>query len=210
MKNFMEKYSVSRETYDRLKTYQSLLTEWQEKFNLVSNNSLNDAWERHFVDSVQLWKFIPENAQNILDFGSGAGFPGMVLAVVAKEKTPYLKVGLVESISKKTLYLKEVSDKLGVNVEVINDRIENIPAQKADVITSRAMTSLNGLLGYAYRFCKPDTICIFPKGKKYAEELAEAHRHWKFKCRIEPSEISEEGRILIVSNLSKIKGDKNA
>lgn len=135
MKNFMEKYSVSRETYDRLKTYQSLLTEWQEKFNLVSNNSLNDAWERHFVDSVQLWKFIPENAQNILDFGSGAGFPGMVLAVVAKEKTPYLKVGLVESISKKTLYLKEVSDKLGVNVEVINDRIENIPAQKADVLT---------------------------------------------------------------------------
>lgn len=210
MKNFMEKYSVSRETYDRLKTYQSLLTEWQEKFNLVSNNSLNDAWERHFVDSVQLWKFIPKNARNILDFGSGAGFPGMVLAVVAKEKTPYLKVSLVESISKKTLYLKEVADKLGVNVEVINDRIENIPAQKADVITSRAMTSLNGLLGYAYRFCKPDTICIFPKGKKYAEELAEAHRHWKFKCRIEPSEISEEGRILIVSNLSKIKGDKNA
>lgn len=206
----MEKYSVSRETYDNLKTYQSLLTEWQEKFNLVSSNSLNDAWERHFVDSVQLWKFIPETTQNVLDFGSGAGFPGMVLAVVGKEKTPYLKVSLVESISKKTLYLKEVADKLGVNVEIINDRIENIPAQKADVITSRAMTSLNGLLGYAYRFCKPDTICIFPKGKKYAEELAEAHRHWKFKCRIEPSEISEEGRILIVSNLSKIKGDKNA
>lgn len=210
MKNFMEKYSVSRETYNNLKSYQSLLTEWQEKFNLVSNNSLNDAWERHFVDSVQLWKFIPETTRNILDFGSGAGFPGMVLAVVGKEKTPYLKVSLVESISKKTLYLKEVADKLGVNVEIINDRIENIPAQKADVITSRAMTSLNGLLGYAYRFCKPDTICIFPKGKKYAEELAEAHRHWKFKCRIEPSEISEEGRILIVSNLSKIKGDKNA
>lgn len=210
MKNFMEKYSVSRETFDSLKAYQSLLIEWQKKFNLVSNNSLEEAWERHFIDSVQLWKFIPETARSLLDFGSGAGFPGMVLAVIAKEKTPYLKVGLIESIAKKTMYLKTVAAELCVDVEIFNDRIENIPVQKVDVITSRAMTSLNGLLDYAHRFCKPETICIFPKGKKYAEELAEAHRHWKFKCRIEPSEVSEEGRILIVSNLSKIKGDKNA
>lgn len=206
----MQKYDVSRETFDKLKAYQALLTEWQEKFNLVSNSSLADAWNRHFVDSVQLFKFLPDNAETLLDFGSGAGFPGLVLAVIAAEKTPYLKVSLIESIAKKTLYLKEVAKQLGVNVNVINDRIENVPAQKAGVITSRAMTALNGLLGYAYRFCKPETICIFPKGKKYAEELAEAHRHWKFKCKIEPSDVSDEGRILIISNLHKIKGDKNA
>lgn len=210
MKNFMEKYNVSRETFDKLKTYQQLLNEWQEKFNLVSNNSLPEAWERHFVDSAQLWKFVPEKAESLLDFGSGAGFPGLVLAVIAKEKTPYLKVGLAESIAKKTLFLKAVSEKAGIDVEIINDRIENIPARKVDVITSRAMTSLNGLLGYAYRFCKLETVCIFPKGKKYAEELAEAHRHWKFKCRIESSEVSDEGRILIITNLSKVKGDKHA
>lgn len=210
MKNFMQKYDVSRETFDKLQTYQNLLTEWQAKFNLVSNSSLSDAWNRHFVDSVQLFKYLPEGCENLLDFGSGAGFPGLVLAVVAAEKTPYLKVALIESITKKTLYLKEVAARLGLNVNIINDRIENIPPQKADVITSRAMTSLNGLLGYAYRFCKAETVCIFPKGKKYAEELAEAHRHWRFKCRIEASEVSDEGRILIISNLRKIKGDKNA
>jgi len=206
----MEKYSVSRETFEMLKTYQSLLSEWQKRFNLVSNSSLSNAWERHFIDSVQLWKHIPSDTKNLLDFGSGAGFPGMVLAVVAKEKTPYLKVGLVESIAKKTLFLKEVANRLNIDVRIINERIENIPEQKVDVVTSRAMTSLNNLLGYAYRFCKPNTVCIFPKGKKYREELAEAHKHWKFKCQIESSEISEEGKILIISNLSKIKGDKHA
>lgn len=206
----MQKYDVSRETFDRLKLYQDLLMEWQTRFNLVSKNSLEDAWSRHFIDSVQLFRYIPSSAKRLLDFGSGAGFPGLVLAVVAKEKTPYLKVGLVESILKKTLYLKEVATRLELSVDIINDRIEKITFPKVDVITSRAMTSLDGLLGYAYRFCKTETVCIFPKGKKYAQELAEAHKNWKFKCRIEPSDISEEGKILIISNLHKIKGDKNA
>lgn len=206
----MQKYDVSRETFDRLKLYQDLLMEWQTRFNLVSKNSLEDAWSRHFIDSVQLFRYIPSSAKTLLDFGSGAGFPGLVLAVVAKEKTPYLKVGLVESILKKTLYLKEVATRLELSVDIINDRIEKITFPKVDVITSRAMTSLDGLLGYAYRFCKTETVCIFPKGKKYAQELAEAHKNWKFKCRIEPSDISEEGKILIISNLHKIKGDKNA
>ncbi len=206
----MQKYDVSRETFDRLKLYQDLLMEWQTRFNLVSKNSLEDAWSRHFIDSVQLFRYIPSSAKTLLDFGSGAGFPGLVLAVVAKEKTPYLKIGLVESILKKTLYLKEVATRLELSVDIINDRIEKITFPKVDVITSRAMTSLDGLLGYAYRFCKTETVCIFPKGKKYAQELAEAHKNWKFKCRIEPSDISEEGKILIISNLHKIKGDKNA
>ena len=206
----MQKYDVSRETFDRLKLYQDLLMEWQTRFNLVSKNSLEDAWSRHFIDSVQLFRYIPSSAKRLLDFGSGAGFPGLVLAVVAKEKTPYLKIGLVESVLKKTLYLKEVATRLELSVDIINDRIEKITFPKVDVITSRAMTSLDGLLGYAYRFCKTETVCIFPKGKKYAQELAEAHKNWKFKCRIEPSDISEEGKILIISNLHKIKGDKNA
>ena len=204
----MEKYNVSRETFEKLKCYQSLLIEWQANFNLVSQSSLNEAWNRHFLDSAQLFKYIPETAQALVDFGSGAGFPGMVLAIMAKEKTPYLKVTLVESIKKKTLYLKEVAEKTSVDVNIINERIENISFQKFDVITSRAMTSLTDLLGYAFPFCKKETVCIFPKGKKYAEELAEAHKNWLFKCSVEPSEQSEEGRILIIKNIQKKKGRK--
>lgn len=208
MKKFMEKYNVSRETFQRLKDYELSLNEWQKKFNLVSNASLADAWNRHFLDSVQLFKFIPEWAETLIDFGSGAGFPGMVLAVMAKEKTPYLKVSLVESIAKKTLYLKAVSELTETDVEIINDRIENIKNRKADVVTSRAMASLNDLFSYVIGFCKNDTVCIFPKGKRYMEEITEAEKHWRFKYEIKPSEQSDEGKILIITDLARKKGDK--
>jgi len=201
----MEKYSVSCETMGLLTIYHGLLVEWQSKFNLVSNSSLQHAWNRHFEDSVQLYEYIPQNAVSLIDFGSGAGFPAMVLAIIAKEKTPYLNFTLVESIKKKTLYLNEVALKTGVSVNIINDRIENIKKQKYDVITSRAMTSLNDLLKYAYPFCHKQTVCIFPKGKNYSSELAEAHKTWKFKCDIKQSKVSDEGKILIITDIQKKK-----
>ena len=140
MENLIEKYNVSRETFSKLKTYEASLKEWQKKFNLVSNASLDDAWNRHFVDSLQLLPLIPEKAKIMYDFGSGAGFPGLVLATVLQKKTPYLKIKLIESIKKKTLYLNAVVELLKLdNVEILNDRIENIRKVTADVITSRAM-----------------------------------------------------------------------
>ena len=210
MKKLIEKYNVSRETINLLKTYHDLLIEWQDKFNLVSNSSLQNAWERHFEDSIQLYEYIPKTAKSLVDFGSGAGFPAMVLAIIAKEKTPYLNFTLVESIKKKTLYLNEVSFKTGVHVNIINDRIEKIKTQKFDVITSRAMTSLVDLLKYANPFCHKDTVCIFPKGKNYSLELAEAHKSWRFKCEIKASKVSEEGKILIITDIKKKKEKTNA
>ena len=210
MKKFTEKYNVSHETIDKLKTYQKLLVEWQEKFNLVSNSSLQNVWERHFADSAQLYRYIPQSAKNLIDFGSGAGFPAMVLAIMSLEKTPYLKISMVESIKKKTLYLKEVAHQTGVNVNIINDRIEKLPDYKYDVITSRAMTSLVELLNYSSRFCHKDTVCIFPKGKNYSTELAEAHKKWHFKCVVEASDVSDEGKILIITDIRKKKEKKNA
>ena len=210
MKNLMTKYNVSHETIDQLKVYHSLLVEWQAKFNLVSKSSLEDAWVRHFEDSVQLFSFVPKSAKTLADFGSGAGFPALVLAIIAKEKTPYLKVFLVESIRKKTLYLKEVAEKTNTDVCIVNDRIENMPNQKFDVITSRAMTSLKDLLAYSFRFCHKDTVCIFPKGKSYSLEIAEAHKNWHFKCEIKQSQISDEGKILIITDIAKKKEKTNA
>ena len=204
----MEKYNVSRETFEKLKTYECLLKEWQTKFNLVSNSTLENAWERHFLDSVQLFKLIPQTAKTLMDFGSGAGFPGMVIAIMANAKTPYLKVSLVESTTKKTLYLNEVKKQVGVEVEIINERIEKIKPHIVDVITSRAMTSLDALLQYALPFCGKKTVCIFPKGKKYAEELQEAQKKWSFSCQIVDSEQSDEGKILVITDLRPIKGGK--
>ena len=151
---------------------------------------------------------IPKDAELMLDFGSGAGFPAMVLAIALQNKTPYLKIKLIESIKKKILYLNHVAEICHIqNVEIINDRIENLPPQKADVITSRAMCSLDELLKYAYRFTSRKTKCIFPKGKKYAEEISEAEKHWNFEYKIIPSMTSEEGAIVIITNLFA-KGDK--
>ena len=124
------------------------------------------------------------------------------------KKTPYLKVSLIESVRKKTLYLNEVSKITGVDVEIINERIENIKSRQFDVITSRAMASLSELLNYTQKFFKKNTTCIFPKGKSYADEIAEAKKLWNFKCAVVPSEQSDEGVILIITNLSKIKGVK--
>ena len=210
MKKFCDTYNVSRETFLKLKTYQTLLVEWQGKFNLVSKNTIDDAWNRHFLDSVQLFNLIPENTKIMYDFGSGAGFPGMVLAIALKEKLPNIKVTLIESIKKKTLYLNTVQELCNVNVDVLNERIENLKLSKADVITSRAMCNLSDLLKYSYRLTKKETVMIFPKGKTYNEELDVARKTWKFNCQIEANEVSEDGVILIITNLSPIKGVKDA
>ena len=208
MEKVIETYNVSRETFQKLKTYESSLFEWQNKFNLVSKKSLENAWQRHFLDSAQLIKYIPESSKVLYDFGSGAGFPGMVLAILANDKTPYLKITLIESIKKKTLYLNAVKSLCGVNVEIINDRIENLNLPKADVITSRAMCNLSDLLQYAYKMSNKKTLMIFPKGKSYKEELATASKKWKFNLTIEKNEVSEEGVILLITNLSPLKGVK--
>ena len=209
MKNTEEKYNVSRETIKLLKAYESSLVEWQEKMNLVSKKSLSEAWQRHFEDSMQLFDLLPQDAEIVYDFGSGAGFPGMVLAIMAKEKTPYLKIKLVESISKKTLYLKHVKQLTSANVEIINDRIEKIKPELASAITSRAMCSLSELLKYSKPFCNSKTKLIFLKGRSYQEELNLAKKEWNFNLEVLPSKESEDGVILIITNLHH-KGEKNA
>jgi len=207
MKNIDEILHVSRETFCALKSYQSLLVEWQNKFNLVSSSSLADAWNRHFLDSVQLYEYIPEASQNLIDFGSGAGFPGLVLAVMSKNRTPYLNVTLVESIKKKTLFLNAVKESLQINVRIENQRIENLPQKKYDVITSRALSSLTKLLEYAKPFCKKNTLCIFPKGRSYESELFDAQKKYSFTCEIKDNKISPDGKILLINNIKQLKGE---
>lgn len=197
--------NVSRETIENLKKYNDILIEWQKKFNLVSNNSLAEAWSRHFLDSAQLFEYIPKNAKKIYDLGSGAGFPALVLAIIFKELNSNTHFVLIESIRKKTLFLNEVISELKLNAEVLNDRIENIKLPKADCITARALTNLNDLLGYAEFFCDNNTICLFPKGKTYNEELEQALKNWIFSYNIHKNKISDDGVILEIKNLRRKK-----
>ena len=199
----MDIYDVSRETFDRLKLCQQELNEWQKKFNLVSNNSLEDSWNRHFLDSAQLFPLIPQNANTLADLGSGAGFPGMIIALMAMEKTPYLKVTLIESITKKTLYLKNLAEKTSCSVEILNQRVEQLKGRKFDVITARAMTALADLLKYANPLMKKNTVCIFPKGKSYLSEIEQAQKLWNFDYEVVPSQTNEESVILLIRHIVK-------
>lgn len=206
MENFILKYNVSRETYSNLESYVALLREWQNKFNLVSKNSLEFVWERHIADSAQLFNYISDDVKLIYDFGSGAGFPALVLAIIAKEKRPDIKFKLVESIGKKTLYLNEVKTQLNLeNVEIFNDRVENLKLPVADMITARAMTSLDNLFKYSILFSDKKTKLLFPKGKSYNEELDEARKNWNFKFSVHENQLCSDGVILLFENLRRKK-----
>lgn len=207
MKNFIDTYNVSHETFAKLENYHQSLVEWQQKFNLVANSTLENAWERHFEDSAQLFRFIPKEAKTLVDIGSGAGFPAMVLGIMAAELSPQLRITLVESVNKKTLYLNHVKELTEAPVNILNRRIENLKEKKFDVITARAVINLKDLLGYAHPLFRKNTLAIFPKGKNYEEEIVLARKDWFFDVETVSSTTSDEGVVLLIRNLFK-KGRK--
>lgn len=199
-------YNVSRETVAKLKNFAELLKEWNQKMNLVSKNSLDVLWERHILDSVQLIDYIPQTAKKMLDIGSGAGFPGIVLAIVMQEKMPHAEIILVESIAKKAAYLKDVCDKLNLsNVNIINDRVENISLTGVDVVTARAVAALEILCGYVLKLSKNGTESLFLKGKTYKDEIVSAQRKWEFNFQVFPNKYCEDGVVLKLGRLRKKK-----
>lgn len=204
MENFIKKYNVSRETLSDFQTCVKLLTEWQAKFNLVSTNSLSEVWSRHIADSAQLYQYLEMEKGNVYDLGSGAGFPALVLAIMSRRQKPGLRFKLIESITKKTVYLNAVKQALGLdNVEVINARIEGLNLPPADYITARALTALPKLLTYALPLSSRSTKLIFPKGKNYEQELTEAKKDWNFKLNIQPNSESADGVVLLFENLRR-------
>ncbi|MFI3242093.1 MAG: 16S rRNA (guanine(527)-N(7))-methyltransferase RsmG [Alphaproteobacteria bacterium] len=209
MKNYenFKKYfcDVSRETFDKLASLEEFLLDKNKQLNLISKNSESDVWNRHIEDSVQLFEYISDGAKTLVDIGTGSGFPFHVLAIIGQEKTPYLNFIGVESVSKKTLYLKEACESLKLNnAKIYNQRAESLNL-KADVITARAVASLDKLLSYALPLMHKKTICIFPKGEKHLEEIKEAKIKYNFDVDIHQSKTSETGKILIISNIREKK-----
>ena len=186
-----------------LQTYQELLHKWQKRINLVSNNTIKDSWERHFEDSLQIIDLIPEMTKNLVDLGSGAGFPGLVIAI----EKPEISVTLVESDQKKCSFLKTVSRETNTDVNVINDRIEKITLDfTPDIISARALASLDKLFEYCEKWVldNPEIQFIFPKGQSWEEELEQCKKHWKFEYECHRSQTDENAVILVFRNISKI------
>ncbi|MCV2882100.1 16S rRNA (guanine(527)-N(7))-methyltransferase RsmG [Actibacterium sp. XHP0104] len=195
--------SVSRETFERLKTYESLLHKWNPAINLVAKSTLADAWARHFVDSAQIFQLAPL-ARHWADLGSGGGFPGMVIAILAAEHAPDMQVTLVESDQRKATFLRTVAREAGVRANVIAERIEDVPPLGADVLSARALASLDVLLGFAQRHLLPDGVAIFPKGANHQAELTEALANWRFEVQKSNSVTDSNAVILAIKGLSHV------
>jgi 16S rRNA (guanine527-N7)-methyltransferase len=158
---------------EKLQIYHDLLVKWQNKINLISKHDVPHIWKRHIEDSAQLTKFFSEvtedNKKILVDLGSGAGFPGMVLAILTN-----LEVHLIESDKKKCSFLKTVSREIGQAVFIHSERIEFLTNSiKADFISARALASLEKLIKLSFPFEKKETTCIFPKGKSFCHEIPE-------------------------------------
>ena len=188
---------VSRETMDKLKVYLSVLGEWQERLNLVSRETLGDGWSRHIVDSAQLTSFLKGNHHlEIADLGTGAGFPGMVLAILG-----YDKITLFESKYKKCTFLREVRRRLGVPVEIFEGRLETYKGPPFELVVSRALASLDNLLSHTPLFLKEDGKCLFLKGKDVDAEIDRAQEKWAFQFQKNKSITSSEGVVLLVEDI---------
>jgi 16S rRNA (guanine527-N7)-methyltransferase len=199
--DFENAFSVSRETLERLKTYEKLLKLWQKTINLVAPSTLDQIWGRHFADSAQILALAPDNPKTWYDLGCGAGFPGLVAAIMLAPKAQ-TKFILVESDSRKAAFLREVAREVAVPVDILPLRIEaaatRASLRKAGVVSARALAPMPRLLALAHPFCGPDTVCLFLKGREAARELQTAETTWEFTSELVPSMTDPEGRIVIV------------
>ena len=188
---FAELAPVSRETLARLEAYAELLTRWSSRINLVGRDTLPDLWRRHILDSAQLARFVPGPAQSLIDLGSGAGFPGLVLAILGVSG-----IELVEADTRRCAFLREVARITEAQVAIRACRIQAVPPQPVDVVTARACAPLDRLLDLAEPFLAPDTLCLFPKGQRFEEELTLAREGWTMSVSVEQSLSDRRGVIL--------------
>tara|TARA_A100001011_G_C13961931_1_gene695650 strand:- start:113 stop:730 length:618 start_codon:yes stop_codon:yes gene_type:complete len=198
----LEGLNVSRETKKILNEYVCTLVKWNKSINLVSSDSISNIWERHIVDSAQLTSYLSFDKKIWVDLGSGAGFPGLVIAIIALEKSPNLKMVLIESDRRKCVFLGEVARKLNLNVEVICNRIEDCSSLNADIISARALAPMKKLLWYFNLLSRIKTKGVFLKGKNIKLELNAVEDLGKFEIKISRS-IGDNSGVVVEVNKRK-------
>ena len=195
--DFQSRADVSRETLDKLQVYAELLLKWQASINLVGLGTVPEIWHRHFYDSAQLFPYLTSDGP-VIDMGSGAGFPGLVLAAMGRRN-----VILIESNGKKCSFLRDVSRQLSLDVKICQARIEacgSLP--EAQYVVSRALAPLDMLLLYAHPLLADDGTCLFFRGRSVETELTSVKKNWTMQCNSYPSETDPQGVILTIGGLA--------
>jgi 16S rRNA (guanine527-N7)-methyltransferase len=189
--HFQKLTGVSRETLARLQLYVDLLAAWNRRINLVGPRTIGDVWRRHILDSAQLRPLIPPSARILVDLGSGAGLPGLILAILGIPE-----VHLVEVDQRKCVFLREAARVTSTPVTLHAQRLEKVTGIRADVVTARAFAPLPNLLDQAEGLVGTHSILLFLKGKTAGEELTEAAKGWKMRATLHPSVSDPSGTVL--------------
>lgn len=195
--------NVSRETMERLLEYQSLVQKWTKKINLVSAADVGVIWDRHIVDSVQVYQEAP-SVGDWMDIGSGGGFPGIVAAILGLEQRPSRQFALVDSDQRKCAFLRTVIRNLSLNAQVFASRVEEMAPFGAPVFSARAVSNLDTLLTHAERHMDPDGTAVFPKGARWKREHEEAQKYWSYSLRTVQSETNPDATILVIKELQRV------
>jgi 16S rRNA (guanine527-N7)-methyltransferase len=204
---FATAFATSDAAIDRLRIYADTLALWQTKINLVSPATLGDTWHRHFADSAQLLALVPEDAGHWVDLGAGAGFPGLVVAILLADRpAPRPRLTLIESDQRKAAFLGEVIRRThlaaAISVDILCTRIETAATRgmlaSADVVSARALAPLDKLIGLALPLLKPSGLCLFLKGRGVEDELATARRSFAFAYELVPSRTEPEAGIVVM------------
>lgn len=195
---FQAATGVSRETLERLQAYADLLVKWQARINLVGPDTIPSLWLRHFHDSAQLFPLLPQGIHRLVDMGSGAGFPGLVLAVMGVPD-----VHLIESDARKCAFLREAARVSGTPITVHNTRIEALAPLGAEVVTARALAPLDKLLAWAQPHLLPDGHCLFLKGRGHEDELTLASKEWNITVERVPSLSDPQAAILHLREVAR-------
>lgn len=195
--------NVSCETEEKLRQLEALVRKWNPAINLVSKSSIDLLWDRHIRDSAQICAHICPTGHWV-DLGSGGGFPGLVIAILAQGADEDLQLKLVESDQRKATFLRQAARELSLDVTVLTHRIETCPPQSADKVSARALAPLTTLLGFASRHLAPSGTAIFPKGASWQQEVEAARKDWHFDIQVHASATDPEGALLAIKAISHV------
>lgn len=199
----IDELDVSRETMERLRQFEVIIQKWNPRINLVSKSSLEHLWARHIIDSIQVFRCI-QDWTTWLDMGSGGGFPGLIVALLASDENPGGRVTLIESDQRKSAFLRTAARECGVQCTVISDRIESVQPQNADVLSARALADLSQLLAFADRHLSKQGTALFPKGVTWKKELDQARREWQFEAEPITSLTEPDAVILKIQGVARV------
>jgi 16S rRNA (guanine527-N7)-methyltransferase len=206
MSNELFGQNVSRETYDKLRTYEALIQKWNPSINLVAKSTLSDVWNRHVIDSAQVYFAASDERSSVwTDIGSGGGLPGIVIATLAQGEDRQTNVTMVESDKRKSVFLRTAIRELGLsNAKVTNERTESAQIQISDIVSARALAPLTDLFTISQGFSNQNTTFLFQKGKNWASEVEIAQNHWSFDYDAITSETDSSAVILKIRGLSGV------